>query len=156
MTASFNLPTQNAEEPLYFVAKANILNYRTNMKLTSLLSVTAIGGLLSLLTATASAQSISPGSYHLVSCVTTGSYSSRGTGTTGTATVTTTGMLITTIRDPRSGRIYRRSGRAVTNFTVSGAGVSTITGRIVYASAKAGYVTFRDGLDTGVALLTRK
>ena len=124
MTAPFNLPTQNVEEPLYFVTKANILNYRTNMKLTSLLSVTAIGGLLSLLTATTSAQSISPGSYHMVSCVTTVSYYSRGIGTTGTATVTPSGVLAVTIRDPRSGRIYRRAGRAANSFNLSGAGVS--------------------------------
>lgn len=118
--------------------------------------MTAIAGLLFLLTATASAQSISPGSYHLVSCVTTGSYSSRGFGTTGTATVTRSGVLAVTIRDPRSGRIYRRAGRAANSFTLSGAGASTISGRVIYASAKAGYVTFRDGLDTGIVLLTRK
>ena len=156
MIAPFNLPTQNVEEPLCFVTKANIFNYHINMKLTFLLSVTAIGGLLSLLTAPASAQTLSPGSYHMVSCVTTGSYHSRGIGTTGTVTVTSTGTLVATTRDPRSGRVSQRSGRAATNFTLSGVGVSTVTGRVVYASAKAGYVTFRDGLDTGVALLTRK
>lgn len=118
--------------------------------------MTAIAGFLFFFAADASAQSISPGSYHLVSCVTTGSYSSRGIGTTGTATVTPSGVLAVTIRDPRSGRVYRRAGRAANSFTLSGAGVSTISGRVIYASTKAGYVTFRDGLDTGIVLLTRK
>jgi hypothetical protein len=92
----------------------------------------------------------------MISCVTQGSNNSRGIGTTGTVTVTSTGGLLATNRDPRSGRVFRRSGRAATNFRLSGKGVSTVTGRVVYASAKAGYVTFRDGKDTGIALMTRR
>lgn len=118
--------------------------------------MTAIAGLLFFLAADASAQSIFPGSYHVVSCVTTGSYSSRGDGTTGAVTVTSTGAVVVTTRDPRSGRVYRRSGKSATNFTISGVGVSTITVRVFYASAKAGYVTFREGTKTGIAQLTRK